>query len=300
MTTKLIPFPLVFLILVLNTIPSKGLDKDSLLIKENKPTTAYASETFLSTRIINGHSVETIRKKQLDFRISHRFGQLNEGIDQFYGLDHGTIHLSLEYGIKDWLEIGVGRSTFEKTVDAYLKATIFRQSKGDKNMPFHLSYVASSEWITIKNVDPTRQLSFDSRLSYIQQLLIARKFSDRFSMQLTPTYIHRNTVPTPQEKNDLFSLGGGARYKITKWVAITAEYFWVNRPNASSLSTTYYNPLSVGIDIDTGGGHVFQIILTNSQAMREGGFIGKTTGSWKDGGIHLGFNISRLFSLSKD
>jgi hypothetical protein len=300
MTTKLIQFTSVFILLVLNTMLSNGQDKDSLVNKENKPATVYASETFLSTRIINGHSVETIRKKQLDFRISHRFGRLNEGIDQFYGLDHGTIHLSLEYGIKNWLEIGVGRSTFEKTVDAYVKATIFRQSKGEVNMPFHLSYLASSEWITIKNVNPAIKESFDSRLSYIQQLLIARKFNDKLSLQLTPTYIHRNTVPTASDKNDLFSLGGGARYKITKWVAITAEYFLVNRPSAGPISTTYYNPLSVGIDIDTGGGHVFQIMLTNSQAMREGGFIGKTTDSWKNGGIHLGFNISRLFSLSKD
>lgn len=300
MISKFIPFAVVALFLVLNTFRSFGQDQDSLLTKENKPTTTYTSETFLSTRIINGHSVETIRKNQLDFRISHRFGQLNEGSDQFWGLDHGTIHLSLEYGIKDWLEVGLGRSTFEKTVDAYAKATIFRQSKGAINMPVHISYVASSELITLKSPDPALYQLYSSRYSYIQQLLIARKFNDQFSLQLTPTFIHRNMVSTALEKNDLFSIGGGGRYKLTKWVALTVEYFWVNRPHASSLSTTYYNPFSIGVDIDTGGGHVFQIMLTNSQAMREGGFIGKTTGSWKDGGIHLGFNISRLFSLSRD
>jgi hypothetical protein len=299
MTSKLIIFKVVFIFLSFNAIQSLGQDQDSLLLKENNPTTTYATETFLSTRIINGHSVETVRKNQLDFRISHRFGQLNEGGSQLFGLDHGTIHFSLEYGIKDWLEIGVGRSTFEKTIDGYVKATIFRQSKGARKMPVHISYVASTELITLKNPDQTMYNYFSSRFSYIQQLLVARKFNDNFSLQLTPTFIHRNIVPTELEKNDLFSLGGGARYKLTKWIAVSVEYFYVYRPNASSLPTTYYNPLSIGIDIDTGG-HVFQIMLTNSEAMREGGFIGKTTGSWKDGGIHLGFNISRLFSLAKD
>ena len=295
MTSKLIA--IISFILVLNKVAFAGQGADSLSL-EQKPT--YATETFLSTRIINGHSVETIRKKQLDFRISHRFGQMNEGIDQFYGLDHGTIHLSLEYGIKNWLEIGIGRSTFEKTVDGYLIATIFRQSSGIKNMPVHITYLASSEWITLKSSPASRYEFFGSRLSYIQQLLIARKFNGKFSMQLAPTFIHRNQVPTVLDKNDLYAVGGGARYKITKWVAVTTEYFWVYRPNANALLTKYYNPLSIGVDIDTGGGHVFQIMLTNSQAMREGGFIGKTTGTWKDSGIHLGFNISRLFSLSRD
>lgn len=299
MTSQFICFLSVLLFSLFNAIGSFGQDQDSAKINANKPATAYASETFLSTRVINGHSVETIRKKQLDFRVSHRFGQLNEGSDQFYGLDHGTIHLSLEYGIKDWLEVGVGRSTFEKTVDAYAKATILRQSEGAINMPVHISYVASAELITFKDPDPTKYKYYSSRLSYIHQLIIARKFTDKFSLQLAPTYIHRNEVPTELEKNDLFSLGGAARYKLTRWIALTAEYFYVYRSNSGSLSTSYYNPLSIGIDIDTGG-HVFQIMLTNSQAMREGGFIGKTTGSWKDGGIHLGFNISRLFSLAKE
>lgn len=284
-------------LIILNFGFSRGQEKDSVTVKQK---TSYVAETFMSTRIINGHSVETIHKKQLDFRISHRFGQLNEGIDQFYGLDHGVIHLGLEYGITNWLEIGIGRSTFEKTVDGYLKATIFRQSSGERNMPFHITYLASSEWITLKSSPAARYELFGSRLSYIQQLLIARKFDEHFSLQLSPTFIHRNQVPTALDKNDIYAVGGGARYKVTRWVAVTAEYYWVYRPNADLLPTKYYNPLSIGVDIDTGGGHVFQIMLTNSQAMREGGFIGKTTGSWKDGGIHLGFNISRLFSFAKD
>jgi hypothetical protein len=295
MTFKIIA--LFTTLVLLNAVQSKGQESDSL---SRRQKTTYVSETFMSTRIINGHSVETIRKKQLDFRISHRFGQLNEGIDQFYGLDHGTIHLSLEYGITNWLQFGIGRSTFEKTVDGYIKATLFRQSSGIKNMPVHITYLASSEWITLKSSQAARYEFFGLRLSYIQQLMIARKFNNRFSLQLSPIFIHRNQVPTELDQNDIFAVGSGARYKITKWIAVSAEYYHVFRKNADALPTKYYNPLSICVDIDTGGGHVFQIMLTNSQAMREGGFIGKTTGSWKDGGIHLGFNISRLFSFAKD
>lgn len=262
--------------------------------------TNTVGQTFTSTRIINGHSVETIKKQQLEFRVSHRFGQLNEGIDQFYGLDHGIIHLGLEYGLKDWLEIGIGRSTFEKTVNGFVKASIVSQSTGERNFPFHLTYLASSEIITIKNLDASKNVTFHSRLSFVHQLLVARKFSEKFSAQLTPTFIHRNMVTTTLDKNDLLAIGFGARYKVTRWIALTGEYFLVYQPHRDLLPTRYYNPLSVGIDIDTGSGHVFQIMLTNSQAMVEGGFIGKTTGEWGDGGIHLGFDISRLFSFAKE
>jgi hypothetical protein len=285
---------------LLSGLLCQGQDTNSLKSADDSIPTNAVNQTFTSTRIINGHSVETIKKQQLEFRVSHRFGQLNEGIDQFYGLDHGIIHLGLEYGLKDWLEIGIGRSTFEKTVNGFVKASILKQSSGEKNFPFHLTYLAGSEIITIKNLDTSKNVTFHSRLSFIHQLLIARKFSEKFSAQLSPTFVHRNMVPTTLDKNDLFALGFGARYKITRWISITGEYFLVRQPHREMLQTRYYNPLSVGIDIDTGSGHVFQIMLTNSQAMVEGGFIGKTTGKWSDGGVHLGFNISRLFSFAKD
>jgi hypothetical protein len=137
-----------------------------------------------------------------------------------------------------------------------------------------------------------------SRMSYIQQILIARKFNESFSLQLTPTLVHRNLVPSELDKNDLFALGAGGRYKLTKRISLNVEYYYVYRQNSGSLPVKFYNPLAFGIDIETGG-HVFQIMVSNSQSMREGGFIGKTTGSWGDGGISLGFNISRVFSFNK-
>ena len=165
-----------------------------------------------------------------------------------------------------------------------------------KNVPVHLTYLFSAEYI-YADINPL-MTNASSRMSYIQQVLIARKINESFSFQLTPTFIHRNIPPTANDENNLFSLGAGARYKLSKRLALNAEYYYVHRTNASALPTPYYNPLGIGIDIETGG-HVFQIMLTNSQFMREGGFIGKTTGSWRDGGIRLGFNIARVFSFNR-
>ena len=271
-------------------------DLDSLLDKEVKPQTTVVNATFKSTRIVNGHSIERMKKKQLEFRISHRFDQLNTGAYNLYGLDYGKIHFSLEYGVTDWLEFGVGRGSEDKTFDGFGKISILRQSSGAKTMPFHLSYMASTECIS-SNVNPL-MTTIGSRMSFVQQILIARKFSENFSLQLSPTFIHRNQVPLETDRNDLFALGAGARYKLSKRIALNLEYYYVYRANASALPDVYHNPLGIGIDIETGG-HVFQIMLTNSQSMREAGFIGKTTGNWGDGGIHPGFNISRVFSFNK-
>ena len=302
MKNNLLKSILILGILVLYATFAWSQDLDSLLDKELKPQTIYSSATFKSTRIVNGHSVEQMKKKQLDFRISHRFGEINSGSYNLYGLDNGLIHFSLEYGLTDWLEVGLGRSTYQKTFDGFAKISLLRQSSGVRNMPVHLSYLFSTEYISL-NTDTLMKNAY-SRMSYIHQILIARKFSERLSMQITPTVIHRNLVPTELDKNDLFALGLGGRYKLSKRIALNIEYYYVYRPNENAISksvptpTKYYNPLSVGIDIETGG-HVFQIMLTNSQAMREGGFIGKTTETWSNMGLHLGFNISRVFSFTK-
>lgn len=287
---------LIFAIVVLYSVPVMSQDLDALLEKEAKPEISFATATFKSTRVVNGHSVERMKKSQLEFRVSHRFGEFNMGGYNLFGLDYGTIHLALEYGLTNWLEIGIGRSTYEKTIDGFAKASILRQSSGSKIMPVHLSYLTSTEYIS-SEANPLMTNNF-SRMSYIQQILIARKFNESFSLQLTPTFVHRNLVPSELDKNDLFALGAGGRYKLTKRMSLNVEYYYVYRQNAGSLPVKFYNPLAIGIDIETGG-HVFQIMVSNSQSMREGGFIGKTTGSWGDGGIHLGFNISRVFSFNK-
>lgn len=273
-------------------------DLDSLMNAEIKPAVDVATATFKSTRIINGHSIEQAKQKQLEFRISHRFGTLNTGAYGLFGLDQSVIHFSLEYGINNWLMVGAGRGSLNKVYDGFAKIRLLKQATGVKNMPIHLSYFSSVELTTLEFPDRPEGTSnyFSSRLAYVQQLLIARKFNENLSVQLTPTFIHRNLVKTELDKNDIYALGIGARYKLTKRLSVNGEYFYTVNPNAEHLDPRTYNVMSVGVDIETGG-HVFQLMLTNTQGMREGSFIPATTGSWGDGDIHLGFNISRVFAL---
>jgi hypothetical protein len=287
--------------IILSLIPfSVFAQKDLMdLLNENTPEEInYTTATFKSTRIINGHSIERMPPGQLDFRISHRFGAVNSGAYNLFGLDQQVnMHFSLEYGIFKWLMAGVGRGSYEKTYDGFAKFTILRQSTGAKEMPVSLSVFSSVAINSLKWVYPERTNYFSSRLSYVAQALVARKFSPSFSLQLTPTYIHRNMVATELDPNDLLAIGAGGRMKLSKRISLNAEYYYVANPK-TYMSQQIYNPLSVGVDIETGG-HVFQILLTNSGAMIEKGFIGETTGSWAKGDIRLGFNISRVFNLKK-
>jgi hypothetical protein len=281
--------------MILNPIFIAAQSLDELLEKEFENGFQYESAAFKATRIINGHSVEQMKAGHLDFRISHRFGELNSGFYELFGLDQATIHLSLEYGFTDWLMAGAGRSNLQKTYDGFVKAKILRQTAGTNRIPVFLSYVGSGEINTTRWANPNRDNKFSSRLTYVHQLLIARKFNSDLSLQITPVLVHKNLVPAITDSNDLFSLGFGGRYKVSNRISVNAEYFHAFRNENSSFN--YPNALSFGLDIETGG-HVFQIMLTNSLAMREGGFVwGTNNGDWSDGGIHLGFNISRVFLL---
>jgi len=292
-TRRIIPFALLIL-LVFSSVWSQDIDQ--MLEDATGSSTDYATATFKSTRIINGHSIERMPNGQLDVRISHRFGQLNTGAYDLWGLDQSAnICLGLEYGITDWVMVGFSRSKLEKNFNGFLKFSILRQSKGERNMPVSLSYFASSSAYSLKWTG-SGTLNFWDRVSYVHQLLVARKFNERFSLEINPTYIHRNMVKTELDPNDTWAAGAGARFKLTKRLSLNAEYYYVIPPINDYRSTKTYNPLSVGVDIETGG-HVFTIMLTNSLAMIEKGFIGETTGSWQDAGIHLGFNISRVFAL---
>ena len=275
-----------------------GQNLDSLLMTQMEKTTEYTTATFKATRILNGHSIERTNEGQLDFRISHRFGTINSGAYEFFGLDQAHIHLSLEYGIKDWIMIGIGRGTFEKTVNGFTKFSILRQSSGLKSMPVSLSYMTGIYVNGLRWDDPENDIEFYHRLSFAHQLQIARKFSPGFSFQLTPSYLHQNLVAGPSDPNDLFAIGAGSRIKLSKRISVNAEYFYLFKPENETLTTAIYSPLSLGIDIETGG-HVFQIIFTNSVGMEENAFLGHTTGRWLDGDIHIGFNISRMFQIKK-
>lgn len=290
-----LPFVCLFFLIPLGLFAQDDLM--DLLNSNPTPEINYTTATFKSTRILNGHSIERMPPGQLDFRISHRFGRINSGAYEFFGLDQSNVHFSLEYGIFNWLMIGVGRGTYEKTFDGFTKFTILRQSSGARTMPVSVSAFSSVALKSLKWTDPTRTNYFSSRLSYVGQILIARKISPSFSFQLTPSYVHRNLVATELDPNDLWALGAGGRMKLSRRISLNAEYYYLANPK-KYMSQKVYDPLSIGVDIETGG-HVFQLFFTNSLAMIEKGFIGETTGNWAKGDIHFGFNISRVFTLKK-
>ncbi len=289
-------YPYSFLLIIFSLLGSAPLLAQEDLLNELNTAvgkqTDYTFATFKSTRVINGNSIEQMKTRQLDFRVNHRFGTVNGGAYTLFGLDQAFVNLSLEYGITDWLQIGIRRGTYRKTYDGSVKLRLLRQSSGKKVMPVSISYFADMAVNTLKITNPNIENILINRLSYTHQLLIARKFNERLSLQLSPSFVHRNLV-SQDEENNIYAVGFGGRYKITRRVGISFEYFWASN---TAGNTNFHNSASIGVDIETGG-HVFQLFLTNSTAMLESVFIPETKGNWLDGGIHFGFNISRVFAF---
>lgn len=265
------------------------------LLDEEEETIEYVTASFKANRVINLHSLENTAAGVLDFKIGHRFGFISGGLQEFFGLDGATIRIGGDYGITDRLGIGIGRSSFEKTYDGFIKYKLLRQSTGAKKMPITVAVLATAAIKTIPFRDPDRENLFSSRLYYTWQLILGRKFSENFSLQLSPTVVHRNLVRTNLESNDVYAIALAARQKLTKRVAINVEYVYVL---PDQLAPGFRDGLSIGFDIETGG-HVFQLHFTNSTSMIEKGFIAETTGNWGQGDIHFGFNVSRVFTLKR-
>jgi len=259
----------------------------------SEPVTDYTTATFKTTRLINAHTNEQVAGGVLDMRISHRFGAINSGIQNFFGLDQAGMRVALEYGIFDWLMVGGGRSTYEKTYDSFLKAKLMRQSTGNRSRPLSINYFAAWQTKTIPFADPNRTNYFTSNFFFVHQLIVARKFNESLSLMIAPTLVHRNLVATLNDPHDLFSVVLGGRIKLTRRMSLNAEYIY-QLPGTQPDGTT--NSFSLGFDLETGG-HVFQFSFTNSPAMIERAFIHETRGSWGKGDIITGFNLSRVFTL---
>ena len=291
---------LIFSCLILGFISiSTQAQEDLLALLENDSTPdstiVYTEASFKTSRVVNSHSLENTAKGVLDFKINHRFGEINTGAYEMFGLDQASMRLGFDYGITDRLMAGWGRSTWNKTYDGFVKYKILRQSTGFKKMPVTLIWFSGIYVNSLKWAEPDRDNYFSSRLNYAHQLIIGRKFTEGLSVQLMPSLVHRNLVEDSSVSNDVFSVGVAGRQKITKRVSLNAEYYYVL---PDQIQEIYTNSLSIGVDIETGG-HVFQLMVTNSTAMTENGFIAANTGKWLDGDIRFGFNISRVFTLVK-
>jgi hypothetical protein len=255
----------------------------------------YATNAFKSPRVISGHSMEMLAAGALDFRILHRFGKITQGYRDLFGLDNATMRMSFDYGISKNLTVGLGRSTFKKELDGFAKYRIVQQSKGPKSFPMSILWVSGVTLNGLENPfsNPETKDNLVNRMAYFHQLILGRKFSDRFTLQLAPTWIHSNVVANPLIPNDLFAVELGARYKVSNRIAIVLDYNYTFNNYLNRVTT---QPLSLGVDIETGG-HVFQLHVSNATGMNERALMGEPNASWLDGDIQFGFNLSRVFQL---
>ena len=276
------------------TMSSFAQDEDLVKsVGEDSVKKEYVNRAFKSSRVINGHSMEMIPKGNLDFRILHRFGLVSGGAKNLFGLDQATMRMGFDYGLGTNWTIGVGRSTLDKEYDGFLKWRVLRQSNGPKSSPIAIVLVQGITINTMPWTDPNRDNKSSHKLAYYSEVIIGRKFSEAISLQLAPTFVHRNLVPNANDENDAFALGLGGRIKMSRRVAFVVDYHYV----ISGIDKdTFHSPLSIGIDIETGG-HVFQLHFSNAEGMNEKAFITGTTDQWFD--VRFGFNLSRMFVLKK-
>lgn len=284
----------IFLLLLVLVAHARLRAQDDLLAgleAEQANQKTLVDATFKGTRLINGHSVETRKKGVMDFIIAHRFGTIDGGPYELFGLDFASVRIGLEYALTDRLYFGLGRSSFEKTYDGFVKYRLIRQSNGSGAMPVSVTWLSSMAIKTLK--DPTASLSFTDKLANTHQLMVARKLNSSISLQVTPSWVHRNLIAETDQNNDIFALGMGGRIKFTQRFALSAEYYH----QFQKLNDAAENALAIGFDLETGG-HVFQLQFTNATSMVPKGFISETTNNFFKGEIHFGFNISRTFQVN--
>lgn len=273
---------------------------DSLInqLNQDEPKNKeFITNAFKSSRVVNNQSIEMIGKGVLDLRILHRFGSLNSGIKNFYGLDQASFRLGLDYGIAKNFTVGIGRSTFQKELDALVKWRLIQQSTGYHSSPVSVVWVSGVTVNTMPTPIGEESKSTSDRTGYYYEVIVGRKFNDKFSFQINPILVHRNRIlpVSEDDQNNVYAIGTGLRMKISKRIAFVADYDYV----LSGLDkNVYVNPLAIGIDIETGG-HVFQLHFSNTIGMNENAFLTHTTNKWDKGEINFGFNLSRVFSIKK-
>ncbi|WP_298156942.1 DUF5777 family beta-barrel protein [Flavobacterium sp.] len=254
---------------------------DSVATKET------VQSAFKGLKIVNIESTKLAAKGDLYFIVAHRFGSIKDDFEGFYGLDNAVTQLKFLYGLTEWLTISGARS--EMAYDFSLKYGL--QSQIKDGFPFAIAGFSSLAINNTLKESNYPKLKFDNRLIYVQQLLISRKFNDKLSLELAPTVFHENFVDNDDQNNTQYAIGMGGRYKLGKRWSVNVDYAaHLNRASSS----IYKNPLSVGVDLETGG-HVFQMHFTSSQQIHEAGFLGQTTGDWGKGDIFFGFNLARVF-----
>lgn len=262
--------------------------QDDLLseLDSTQVSDSYATAAFKGLQIVTLQTTKMPAKKEVYFVVSHRFGTVKDGFSEFFGLDQATTKIGGVYGITDWLSVSASRHTLLKVYEAGVKYRVARQSA---NFPVDIVGYNTIDINSLFKKEDYPKIEFSDRLTYITQVLISRKVSEKLSVQLVPSYIHKNLYNPALENNNQFSMGAGGRMKLTKRLSVNVEYMHnFDKPDF------YTNPLSVGLDLETGG-HIFQLLFTNSQAMTESGYITNAAGDWGKGDFFFGFNLYRVF-----
>ena len=276
----------IFLILSIWLFCNSSYAQDNLLdILENNVSEKTIAPSFKGLQIVNLQSTKLPIKNDFYFVISHRFGSLEDGINTFFGLDNATTKLGFIYGIQDWISVGISRHTLNKAYEGSLK---YRLLKQNEKSPITLVGYQTIQINSQLDKDVYPNLTFENRLTYASQALISHAFSNSLTAEVIGSYVHKNVYNPDIENRNQFSIGGGGRLKLSKRLSLNAEYMYSNHPSF------YNNPLSLGLDIETGG-HVFQLLFVNSQGMTESSYLTNATGDWSKGDIYFGFNLYRVF-----
>jgi len=275
------------------------LSQDDLLdmLDDDSEKSEFVDSAFKGTRVVNAQSLEIPKPKILQFMIQHRFGSIENGFYDLFGMDYATIRFDFHYGLTDRISFGVGRSSLDKIYDIFLKTKLIRQTSGSKSFPFSVLFYSDIGIDTKRKPEiyPSVKDNFSNRLLYVNQLIIGRKFSRNLSLEILPTLVHRNLVPTNDDDHDQASIGIAGRFKLSNRISINADYFIP----IGDRNENYKNSLAVGVDYETGG-HVFQVMLANAQGPYEYTFIENANGDFSSGTLYLGFNISRSFTLKSE
>ena len=288
---------MIYLLYIILITPLIGQDDLLDILEDASAKPVIVESSFKGTRVVNAQSLELPRPKILQFMIQHRFGSIENGFYDLFGMDYATIRFDFNYGLTERLSFGVGRSSLDKIYDIFVKTKLLRQSSGTRSFPVSVLLYSDIGIDTKRKSenDPAVKDEYLNRLLYVNQLIIGRKFNRSLSLEILPTLIHRNLVPTNQDDHDLVSVGIAGRYKLSNRISVNADYFIP----LGDRSEDYQNSVAIGVDYETGG-HVFQVMIANSQGPYEYTFIENARGNFSTGVLYLGFNISRAFTLAGD
>jgi len=278
-------------------MPLLTVAQDELLAELQNDSTPEneLSGTFKSSRLVLGQSTQQMGKNEIQVRISHVFGRITSGYQEFWGIDNvENVDIALEYGLSNNFQVGLARSSdYDKTLQGSYKLALLRQ-QSDQSPFLNLTYYGSMNVYT-REYETDRD--FKDRLEFVQQVIASYKLNNTFSLLVAPTYVHINQVPTDDHGNDLFSTGIGMSVRVTSSMRFNTEYYYTFPTYSSATWTPDRNALSFGLDLDTGG-HVFQVYLSNAKRLQTSGFVP----TWNndrisDGHFHIGFSIMRSFNF---